>query len=440
MIYKTSFVEPPQQKEGVYPLIWHTSKKVVNDLIPQTVNPRVISGKQMEDLKKNIQKMNLVEIPAIDLDGRILAGHQRVKALQLLGRGEELIDVRIPNRKLTDEESKRYLVASNALGGDWDYDLLKDFDINLLKDIGFDSEDLANIWDNDVSIKDEEFNEEEELKKITKPKTKLGDIILLGGHKLICGDSNNPEVLKKLFGEEKTSMIYSDTIYNIDLDYDKGLGGKQSYGGHVEDKKTDEEYIEFLRKNMKSALTVVNKDCHIFYWNTEQQIWIIQTLYRELGISNKRVCLWVKNGHNPTPQVAFNKCYEPCIYGTIGSPYLSKKEQGLTEILNKEIGTGNESLDEVNLWATKRLSSKEYSHATSKPTDLHEKAIRRCTKPGDIILDSFGGSGSTLITAEQLKRKAYLVELEPVFCDLIVRRYEKFTGKKAQYITSYEKV
>jgi DNA modification methylase len=143
--------------------------------------------------------------------------------------------------------------------------------------------------------------------------------------------------------------------------------------------------------------------------------------------------LWVKNGHNPTPQVAFNKCYEPCIYGTIGSPYLSKKEQGLTEIMNKDISTGNESLDDINLWTAKRLSSKDYSHATSKPTELHEKAIRRCTRPGDIILDSFGGSGSTLIAGEQLKRKVYVVELEPIFCDLIVKRYEKLTGKKAVY-------
>jgi DNA modification methylase len=420
-------------------LNWHTAKKVVNDLIPQTVNPRTISGKQMEDLKKNIQKMNLVEIPAIDLDGKILAGHQRVKALQLLGRGTELIDVRIPNRKLTDEEIKRYLIASNALGGDWDFGLLKEFDIDLLTDIGVDPDVLANIWDGDNGDKQEDFDVDKEIMKIKIPVTKLGDVILLGEHKLICGDSTDPLVLKKLFGDKKASMIYSDPIYNIDLDYDKGLGGKQNYGGNVIDKRTDLEYKEFLRKSMSSALSVANSDCHIFYWNTEQQIWIIQTLYRELGISNKRVCIWVKNGHNPTPKVAFNKCYEPCIYGTIGSPYLSKKEMSLTEIMNKEIGTGNESLDEINIWTAKRVDSKALSHATTKPVDLHQKAIHRCTKPGDIILDSFGGSGSTLISAEKLKRKAYLVELEPIFCDLIVKRYEKLTGKKVQYTNGYEK-
>jgi len=420
-------------------LLWTTVPKTVNDLVPQKINPRKITNEQISDLKKSLEKFNLVEIPVIDLDGTILAGHQRIKILKILGRGNEIIDVRIPNRKLTEDESKSYLISSNALGGDWDFDLLKEFDIELLMEVGFDSDELANIWDDDTSIKDEEFDEEKELKNIKVPQTKTGDLIILGDHKLICGDSTNPEILKKLFGDKKASIIYSDPVYNIDLDYNKGLGGKQNYGGNVIDKRTDEEYKEFLRKSLSSALTVVNKDCHVFYWNTEQHIWIIQTLYRELGISNKRVCLWVKNGHNPTPQVAFNKCYEPCIYGTIGSPYLSKKEQGLTEIMNKDVGTGNDSLDDVNIWTAKRVSSKEYNHATTKPTELHEKAIRRCTNVGDIILDSFGGSGSTLIAGEQLKRKVYMVELEPIFCDLIIKRYERLTGSKVIVVREDEK-
>lgn len=413
-------------------LAWITVSKCVNDLIPQKINPRKISDKQLKDLAKSLEKYNLVEIPAIDFDGKILAGHQRIKALKILGRGEELIDVRIPNRKLTEEESKEYLLASNALGGDWDFDLLKEFSIEMLTDVGFNPDDLAQVWEGASLPTEENFDVEQELNKIEKPQVKLGDIILLGKHKIICGDSTDPEVVKKLFGEKRSSMIYSDPVYNINLDYDKGLGGKQNYGGNVEDNRTTEEYREFMKKSMLAALSTTKPDCHVFYWNTEQQIWIIQTLYRELGINNKRVCLWVKNGHNPTPHVAFNKCYEPCIYGTIGSPYLSKKEQSLTEILNPEITTGNDSIDQLNnIWTEKRLGSSEYTHATSKPPELHKKAILRCTLPGEIIFDGFMGSGSTLIAAEQLMRIAYGVELEPVFCDLIMRRYEKFTGNKA---------
>jgi DNA modification methylase len=419
-------------------LIWHTETRSVSELVPQKINPRTISKKQLEDLKRSFEKYNLVEIPAIDIDGTILAGHQRIKILKILGRGDEVIDVRVPNRKLTDEESKGYLISSNALGGDWDFELLKDFDIELLADVGFSEVDLSNIWDDNVSIKEESFDVEKELKNIQEPRVKTGDIIVLGKHKIICGDSTDPEVLKRLFEDKQASMIYSDPIYNINLDYDKGLGGNQSYGGTVTDNKTDEEYKEFLKRSMSVALSVSKKDVHVFYWNTEQHIWIIQTLYREFGIDNKRVCLWVKNGHNPTPLVAFNKCYEPCIYGAKGHPYLSKKEQGLTEIMNKEITTGNDSIDEVNIWTAKRVGAKDYKHATTKPVELHEKAIRRCTLPGDIILDSFLGSGSTLIAAEQLKRVVYGVEMEPVFCDLIINRYEKLTGIKAEIIR-YEK-
>lgn len=420
-------------------LNWVTTPKKVNDLVPQESNPRRMSDKQMSDLKRSITKFNLVEIPAIDYDGHILAGHMRIKALQILGRGEELIDVRVPNRKLTDEEAKEYLLSSNAITGDWDFSLLKDFNPEMLLEVGFNKDDLSKIWDNDLSTKEEHFIPEEEIKKIKETDIKLGDLIILGEHRIICGDANNPESVRKLFGDKKASMIYSDSVYNIDLDYTKGLGGKQNYGGNVNDKRTDEEYKEFLRKSLANALSVAKEDCHVFYWNTEQHIWIVQTLYRELGIDNKRVCLWIKNGQNPTPQVAFSKCYEPCIYGTRGRPYLSKKEQGLNEILNKEMTTGNNLVDEVsNLWAVKRLSGKDYKHATSKPVDLHERAILRCTAPGDIILDSFMGSGSTLIACEQLKRVAYGIELEPIYCELIATRYEKLTGKK-RVILSYEK-
>jgi site-specific DNA-methyltransferase (adenine-specific) len=418
-------------------LQWHPEKRAVKDLKGWSKNPRKISKENLERLKERIRQRGFHDVLKVDTEGYVLSGNQRRKCLLELGIEE--VTVLVPSRNLTEEEKNKIALESNTNDGDWDLDLLKEFDVDLLKDVGFDSELLSNIWDDNLEIKDDDFDEKRELAKIKNPKTKLDDIIQLGEHRLICGDSNNSGTLKKLFGNQRASVLYSDPIYNIDLDYNKGLGGKQNYGGNVIDKRTDEEYLDFLRKNISSALTVANPDCHIFYWNTERQIWMLQTLYRELGVSNKRVCIWVKNGHNCTPGVAFNKCYEPCIYGTIGSPYLSKKEQGLTEIMNKEIGTGNESLDDINIWTAKRVSSKDLSHATTKPVDLHEKAIRRCTKPGDIILDSFGGSGSTLITAEQLKRKSYLVELEPVFCDLIIRRYEKMTGKKAVYLKGDEK-
>lgn len=422
-------------------LQWNTAQKRVNDLVPQEINPRVITDKQMDDLKKSIQKMNLVEIPAIDFDGKILAGHQRIKALQLLGRGNEIIDVRIPNRQLTEAESKRYLIASNALGGDWDFESLKSFDLELLTDIGFDRIELAKFWDDDKNVVTDDFDIEKELKKITQPKTKLGDVIILGKHKIVCGDSTKPETLKKLLGNERASMIYSDPVYNISVNYSGGIGGKADYGGNVNDTRTFEEYKTFIHDSLKSALAVTHDNAHVFCYCDQVYIGVIQDIYRSLGISNKRVCLWLKNSQNPVPKVAFNKAYEPAVYGVRGNPYLAESLTNLNEMLNKELSTGNDLIEQVDkffdIWTAKRLSAKDYEHATSKPPTLHEKAIKRCTKPGDIILDSFLGSGSTLIAGELLNRKVYGCELEPRFCDLIVRRFEKLTGIKAR-VQHYE--
>lgn len=416
-------------------LTWTTVQRQVSSLMLQEINPRKMSDKQMSDLKKSITKFDLVEIPAVDYDGTILAGHQRIAALRLLGRGEEIIDVRVPNRKLTDEEAKQYLIGSNKVTGDWDFSLLKDFNFDLLLESGFDETEIASFWDEDNESEPDDCDVEKEIKKIKKPRTQLGDIIHLGKHKIICGDSTDPENLKKLLGKERASMIYSDPVYNININYNGGIGGNQDYGGNVNDTRSYDEYKTFISNALQASLAVSHKDTHVFYWCDSVYIGLIQDVYRSLGIENKRVALWIKNNQNPVPSVAFNKVYEPCVYGIRRKPHLNDMIMNAHEVLNKEMGTGNKLVEDVDaytdIWTAKRLKSSEYEHATSKPITLHEKAIKRCTKPNDIIIDSFLGSGSTLLCAEQLGRRVYGCELEPVFCDLIIRRFEKMTGMKA---------
>jgi DNA modification methylase len=419
-------------------LIWHTVDKKVSNLVPNIKNPRTMSPKQIEDLKRSIRKFNLVELPVVDLDNKVIAGHQRLMALKLLGRENETIPVRVPNRKLTQKEYDQYLLSSNRLHGEWDWQALADnFNLETLLISGFDDMDINHIFD-DLEIEDDEFDVEKELEKIKKPVSKLGDIYQLGTHRIICGDSTDPEVLKKLMGDKKANSILQDPPYNISLDYNKGIGGKGNYGGTVNDAKSDKDYQEFLKLALQNALSVLEKDAHIFTYCDQKYIWLLQVLYAELGIANKRVCLWVKNNSTPTPQVAFNRQYEPCVYGTLGKPYLSEKVLNISEVLNKEVGTGNRTLEDIldliDIWLVKRLSGSDYEHPTEKPPQLHEKALRRCTKPGQIILDCFGGSGSLLVACEQLKRSAYLVEREPIFIDLIIRRYEKLTGNKAKKV------
>lgn len=417
-------------------LTWKTERRRVSDLVPNDKNPRTMSPKQIEDLKKSLKKFNLVEIPVVDMDNKVIAGHQRLMVLKLLGRGDEMIEARVPNRKLTKQEYDQYLLSSNRVHGDWDWDkLAENFDIDLLMASGFDDTDLSHLFD-DLEVEDDEFDIDKEVEKIRKPKVKTGDYYQLGNHRLLCADSTDPKFVQLLMGSKKANVILTDPPFNISLSYDRGIGGKCHYGGEVDDNKSDADYGDFLRKALTNGLSVCEKDAHIFTYCDQRYIWLLQTLYQELGIANKRVCLWIKNNATPTPQIAFSKQFEACPYGTIGRPYLSEKVLNLSEIMNAEVGSGNRTLEDIldmiDIWLVRRLSGQEYEHPTSKPPKLHEKALRRCTKPGDVLLDLFAGSGSLMVAAEQLKRSAYLIEQSPVFAEVILRRYEKLTGQKAK--------
>ncbi len=216
-------------------LIWRTEKRKINDLIPYEANPRQMTEKQVEDLKKSLEKFNLVEIPAIDTDNKIVAGHQRLKILQILERGEEEIDVRVPNRKLTLEEFREYNLRSNKNLGQWDYDVLANLDEEILLDVGFEKEDLDSIFGLDPDK--EEFDIEKELEKLLKGKerrVKKGDVWQLGEHKLIIGDCVNKKVWEKLLGKERFDFMFTDPPYK--LDYAKGIKllkkkeGKKGFG------------------------------------------------------------------------------------------------------------------------------------------------------------------------------------------------------------------
>ena len=415
----------------------------VGALRPSEYNPRKISKEAFAHLKESITRFNMVD-PIIanaapERHNVVIGGHMRLKAAKDLGH--EVIPVVYVN--IPDIEREKELnLRLHKNTGEFDLELLKSLDLDLLLDVGFDKSELSDLWSDILKTKADAFDVEEELAKIKKPKTKLGDLIELGPHRLLCGDSTKPETLTRLLGSEKAAMIYSDPIYNIKLDYNRGIGGKASYGGTVNDCMPDEEYAAFLKKSMEVALAVTEDSAHVFYWSDQTYIWLVQSLYRELGITNKRVCLWLKNGQNPTPSVAFSKCYEPCTYGVRGKPYINRKITKLNEVMNGDMTTGNsllqESLDHIDVWMVNRLPGKAYQHSTSKPPTLHEKAMRRCTKPGDIVLDSFSGSGSTIIAGEQLKRRVYAVEIEPIFCDLTIRRYEQLTGVAAKVVRSDE--
>ena len=404
----------------------------VEVLNPAPYNPRKWSKKATADLKESIKKFGMVDPiicnSAAERNNVVIGGHFRLHVAKSLGYKEvPVVYTLIPDI----EKEKELNLRLNSNTGDWDFNLLKEFNLDMLLDVGFDSKLLKPIWGELNGVEEDNFQKETSTAKDIN--TNPGDIYQLGEHRLICGDSTDMKVINLLMNGEKANMLYSDMPYNISLDYDKGFGKDPKYGGKTDDSKTTEEYAKFVKTTILNGINSCEKDAHIFWYCDENYIWLVQTTYHSLGIDCKRVCLWIKNNQNPTPDVAFNKCYEPCIYGTIGSPKLNPINN-LTEILSKEVTTGNDSVGEIkdmlDIWLEKRLPGADYGHPTEKPVTLHEKPLRRCSKQGDIVLDLFGGSGSSLIACEQLGRKCYTVEIEPVFCDLILERYEKYTGKK----------
>ncbi|MCT4591893.1 MAG: DNA methyltransferase [Candidatus Gracilibacteria bacterium] len=401
----------------------------VNSLKPAEYNPRKWDEKAEASLTESLSQFGLIDPFIVNkAKGReniLIGGHFRWHVAKKLNFKEvPVVFVNIPD--LAKEKELNLRLNRNT--GEWNFKLLAEFDIELLLDVGFDDSDLSIIWDESLGLEEDEFDVQKELEEIEEPRTKDGEMFQLGNHFLVCGDSTDPETVKRLVGDNKINTIYSDPPYNISYDYQKGLGEKDKYKcGEVDDKLTQSEYRKFLEATLLSGLKHCEPNAHIFYWCDQKYIGVLQDVYRQHGIDNKRVCLWIKNNQNTTPQVAFNKCFEPCVYGTIGKPYLSDKSLNFTEILNPEIDTGNRTIDDImdllDIWMVKRLPTSEYLHPTQKPVTLHEKPLKRCTKVGDHVLDMFGGSGSTLIACEQLGRKVFLVEKDPRFCDVIIQRY-----------------
>jgi DNA modification methylase len=407
----------------------------IKELKPAAYNPRKISDKSFADLLESLRRYGMVD-PLIvngspERRNIIIGGHQRFRAAKEL----DYKTVPVVYVELDEVRERELNLRLNRNTGEFDFELLKEFDVELLLDVGFDDSDLSDIWNDALETDDDDFDEAKAVKEAAKTDIKLGDLFQLGNHRLICGSSTDAEVIKRLVSNLQPTMFYSDPPYNIGLDYNKGVGMNAGYGGQTDDNKSDAAYARFLDDILTAALPVVSENAHVFIYCDQTYIGLLQALMVEFGLSNKRVCLWIKNNFNMTPQSAFNKAYEPCVYATRGTPFLSDGNHNLTEILNKDIAVGNRTIDDIidifDIWLAKREASADYQHPTQKPVTLHEKPLKRCTKVGDTVLDVFGGSGSTLMACEQMKRVALLSEIEPVFCQVIIDRWQALTGQKA---------
>ncbi|MCK4500893.1 DNA modification methylase [Candidatus Babeliales bacterium] len=383
-------------------LTWSTEKRKVADLIPADYNPRKISHKEREDLEASIHEFDAV-IPLVvntgDRGNRLIGGHQRSKVYADLGIEE--VEVRVPDRELTIQEEKALNLRLNKNTAGWDFEKLAEMDMDMLLDVGFGDEELSAMWD-DVDTLEDEFNpptpkEHEEL----KIRAKDGDVFTLGGHTVVCGITPPKGTL--------ASLIHLD------------LGS------------LDDENMVGTSLLISELLKYAPKSTHTIIWGQPNTIGDIQTSMRGAGVDQGGVALWIRNFMTPT-KVAFNNVYEPCVFGYTGKPYVNKRLDKTTEVLNKEVEKGSATLADILSIADLWTIQEDENGKKTKPVNLYEIPLKRCTKPGDIIIDRTvgGNTGAMLIACEQLGRKAVVLESDPEKVTLLLNRWEELTGYKAK--------
>jgi len=401
-------------------------KVAISQINPAPYNPRINlkpGDAEYEKLKQSISTFGYVE-PLVwnEKTGTLISGHQRYKVL--IEQGATEIEVSVVDLPL--EKEKALNLALNKIQGRWDNDRLAellidlqslpDFDVGLT---GFDNAEISEILDGFNEVEgDDDFDFEETVNSIEEPITRPGDLIILGKHKIICGDSSEPDVLERLIGNDKIQLLHTDPPYNVDY-----YGGNRPKGDTrpkkhktweriYHDNMTQEDYEVWLKKILNNASQYLDSGAPFYVWNGHRQFGPMSVMLGALGFNVSCVITWGK----PSFAIGYgdyNQQTEFCLYGW-------KRENGA----HKWYGPTNES----TLWNITRDATKNYIHPTQKPLAIPQRAIKNSSLRGDLVLDLFLGSGSTLIAAELLNRACYGVELDPRYCDGIVRRYIHYVG------------
>jgi DNA modification methylase len=390
------------KKTQINKLTFINARKKLSELIPADWNPRRLTDKQAKDLKASLKKFDLAEVPVVNLDNLIIAGHQRVKILYEL-HGDIEIDIRIPSRLMTDEEVKEYNIRSNKNSGEWDFDLLKDhFDVSDLVDWGFNPDEF------DISdIQNDPEGDEDEAPEVQKEAiTVLGDLYEIGNHRLLCGDSTSIDAVDKLMDGKKADMVFTDPPYNTGMSK-KTNDGSTRLNHMFNDSYTDDEWDKFLN-DIISIYFAIMKDDSVAYicldWRRNHEL--VPVIKKLFHLSN--VIVWDKMVHG------------------LGSDYKYTYELlNVCKKGNPELDTHKGDREYSDVWHIQRTMGKNNDHATAKPVELVQRAISHASKDSDIIVDLFQGSGTTMVASEKTNRICYGMELSPNYCDIIVKRMHK---------------
>jgi DNA modification methylase len=396
----------------------------VTALIPYAKNSRTHDDAQVAQIAASIKEFGWTNPILIDGDKGIIAGHGRLMAARKLKMDKVPV---IELSGMTDAQKKAYVIADNrlALNAGWDNAMLT-IELQDLEDEGFD----LSLTGFDDSELDALLNPIEETEGLTdedavpnvpdEPKTKLGDIYILGNHRLMCGDSTSIDAVEKLMDGQKADMVFTDPPYNIGF---SGTMSSTSKNGVLQsyvtenakhrpienDKKAESDFYDFISE----VLSIIQIKCKGAWYISFGSANLHELLrpITDIGMEYKSIVIWVKN-QSPMGGGAYRRRYEPIVYGNFSSDFYGKPYA------------------EDDVWEFDRTKKNDL-HPTMKPVDLVKNAVNHGSKGSNIVLDLFGGSGSTMIACEELGRKACIMELDPKYCDVIVKRWEDFTGKKA---------
>ena len=390
----------------------------VADLIPYASNSRTHSDAQVAQIAASIREFSFTNPILINSENTIIAGHGRLLAARKLGM-EEVPCIVLDH--LTKPQQRALVIADNqlALNAGWDLDMLKaeiedlnldDFDISLL---GFDDKFLDGLLEPEPT---EGLTDEDAVPEVPEtPKTVLGDVWMLGNHRLMCGDSTSIDALQTLTHGTLVDMWLTDPPYNV------------AYEGKTKDALTiqndsmgNDDFRQFLRDAYSAADAVMKPGAVFYIWHADSEGYNFRGAAYDAGWQVRQCLIWKKSVMVMGRQ-DYHWRHEPCLYGwKNGAAHLWASDRKQTTILEFD------------------KPSRNGEHPTMKPVELFEYQMLNNTKGADIVLDSFGGSGTTIIAAEKHGRHARLMELDPKYCDVIIKRWQDFTGKQAVHAETGE--
>jgi DNA modification methylase len=404
-------------------------------------NFRDIKPEAFERLKNKIKELGVFK-PLLAINGAggkyaVIGGNQRLKAYRELGFPAADI-ILFP--ELTDPKIiTKIAIADNQSDGETDLKKLSELIDELqipeieLEDFAIEAKSISVNCAVDDFRADSDDDNAPEVDAVTPPKTKLGDVWQLGQHRLLCGSSANKNDFAKLMDGNKARLIFTDPPYNVDYHSPAGISYNSSkFGGDggkiFNDNLPQKDCVAFYTAALKNLYEHTSDDATIYWWYANNNYHLSHAAFRESDFYISQSIIWLKNSPVFAPGQDYHRVYESCVVG-----WKNKKAHYRNrEISNYQdvVSLGSDDFaDVLDVWYAKRDNVAEYVHPTQKPVRLAERALRRNSKSGDNVVDGFGGSGSTLIACEKLGRRCFTMELDPKYCDVIVKRFAAFKGE-----------